>query len=306
MNNIRKKALLIHNPGAGGADHSEEELLKTIRKEGFTCKAGSFEKGWKSVDDDTDFIVVAGGDGTIRKTAKKILDRGILDRSFPLGLLPLGTANNIAATLGIEGKPEELIASWKDGKLKQYDVGIVRGDKKTFFFLESYGYGIFPYLMQKMKQMSEETNASPAEKIQAALKALHEIILSYQPKLCKLKIDGIDHSGNYLLAEIMNTRSIGPNLVLSPDADPGDGTFDVVLVPEADKEKIAEYVNAKISGNDATYHFLKIPARHVVITWNGKHAHTDDEIVKIIPSTKMDIELKEGLIEFIVPSASVQ
>ncbi len=64
------------------------------------------------MNEKVDFIVAAGGDGTIRKITKELLDRKLSEKTWPIALLPLGTANNIAQTLEINGTSEDIIHSW--------------------------------------------------------------------------------------------------------------------------------------------------------------------------------------------------
>src|SRR5436190_20739936 len=103
------------------------------------------KKTWKKINEKADFLVVAGGDSTIRKITKELLDRKLSEKTWPIALLPLGTANNIAQTLNIEGNTEEIIQSWHHIHVKAFDVGRIHGLPKVDFFLESLGYGIFPY-----------------------------------------------------------------------------------------------------------------------------------------------------------------
>ena len=108
-----KKVNLLHNPTAGDNDFSKKELAKLIKKEGFECAYASVkEEGWDNFEDDTDFLVVAGGDGTVRRVAKALMKRQILDKQFPIALLPHGTANNVATALGIEGEARDIVTKW--------------------------------------------------------------------------------------------------------------------------------------------------------------------------------------------------
>jgi len=50
-------------------------------------------------------VLVAGGDGTVGKVGRELIDSGV-----PLGVLPLGTANNLACSLGFTASPEEIVA----------------------------------------------------------------------------------------------------------------------------------------------------------------------------------------------------
>jgi diacylglycerol kinase family enzyme len=293
---------LLHNPDAGNEDHTKEDLISLLEANGFEYQYSSMnKKTWKKMDKEVDFIVAAGGDGTIRKITKELLERKPLEKTWPIALLPLGTANNIAQTLEINGNTEEIIQSWHKASVKKFDVGRIHNLPDAKFFLESFGYGIFPYLIKKMKKLDKKNIETPEMEMQTALEILYEIIFSYEPKHCELKVDGIDHSGKFLLAEIMNTRLIGPNLFLSPHGDPGDGQFEVILIPEKDKDKLASYVSHKIKGVQEPYTFHQLKAKKINIRWEGTHVHVDDEIIKINKDEAIDIDLREGLLEFLVP-----
>lgn len=300
MTSIMKIVNLLHNPGAGSEDHTKKELISLLEENGFECRYSSIKKGWKKINDKVDFIVAAGGDGTIRKITKELLDRKLSEKTWPIALLPLGTANNIAQTLDVKGSTAQIINSWHHAHIKKFDVGRIRGLRNAKFFMESFGYGIFPFLIRKMKKVDKKVVETPEEEIQTALEVLHDAIFSYESKFCKLKIDGADYSGKFLLAEIMNTRLIGPNLHLSPLGDPGDGQFEIVLIPDSDKEKFAAYVAEKIKGTDEPYTFQHLKARNIKITWKGTHVHVDDEIIKINKDEPVKIELREGLLEFLI------
>jgi diacylglycerol kinase family enzyme len=299
-----KKAQLFHNPGAGNELYNKEELISLIEANGFECRYSSTkDKAWKDIDKDIEFLIIAGGDGTVRDVTEILLDRKILSRTWPIGLLPLGTANNIAKTLKITGGTEQIIQSWHNPKIKKFDVGRIFKVSETKFFLESYGYGIFPFLMMKMKEKDKNETDTSEHRIGLALEELHEIALSYEPRYCKLNVDGTDHSGKFLLVEIMNTRSIGPNLLLDPLADPGDGELEVVMVPENHKKRFAAYIDDKLKGAEETYAFHTLKASDKIsINWDGTHVHIDDEIIKLDDDQNVKIELKEGVLEFLVSS----
>jgi diacylglycerol kinase family enzyme len=293
---------LLHNPDAGNEDHAKEELISLLESNGFECRYSSMnKKNWKKMDEKVDFIIAAGGDGTIRKITKQLLGRKPLEKTWPIALLPLGTANNIAQTLKINGNTEKIIQSWHNSNVKKFDVGRIHNLPGAEFFLESYGYGIFPFLIRKMKKLDKKEIDTPEKEMQTALKILHEIIFSYEPKHCELKVNGTDHSGKFLLVEIMNTRLIGPNLFLSPHGDPGDGQFEIVLIPEKDKDKLASYVSDKINGLQEPYTFHQLKAKTITISWEGTHVHVDDEIIKIDKDEKIKMEVRAGLLEFLVP-----
>ncbi|MEX2231843.1 MAG: diacylglycerol kinase family protein [Cyclobacteriaceae bacterium] len=299
-----KKATVLHNPEAGEGETSKRELINKIESAGFKCSYSSTKQyRWENIEtEDIEFLILAGGDGTVRKVAEELLSRKVIEKKLSLALLPLGTANNIAKTLGLDGSTREIIEGWQEGTSKKFDVGMIDGLDEPSFFLEAFGYGLFPKLMQQMKKQKKDDISDPKEKMQAALELLYDLIIEAPVKKCSLKINDIDYSGEFLLVEVMNIRSIGPNLNLAPEADPGDGEFDVVLITENQRKALAEYVRKKMNGKEVQFDFPLLKAKELEILWDGKHAHVDDEYYKIEKPLRIKIEVREGLLEFLLPA----
>lgn len=300
----RKKATVLHNPGAGEGETSKNELITKIESAGFDCSYSSTKEfHWANIETaKTDFLILAGGDGTVRKVAEELLARKVIEKKLPIALLPMGTANNIAKTLGVKGSAEEIISGWSNALIKDFDVGIIEGLDAPSFFLESFGFGLFPKLMMEMKKQKKNDIVDSKEKIRAAWEILHQLVLSGPAKRCHLQLDDIDCSGEFLLLEVMNIRSIGPNLHLAPDSDPGDGQFDVVFISENQRGLLGDYVQQKLDGRDVPFDFPVLKARRLEINWDGKHAHVDDEHYKLAKPAPIKIELRKGLLHFFVPS----
>ena len=296
-----KKAQLLHNPTAGEKDFSGKELIKLIEKQGYQCSQASVkEKGWDEFDSETDFLICAGGDGTIRRIVKALMKRKRLDKQFPIAILPHGTANNVAGTLGIGGSLEETIKSWQQWELKKFDIGKVYGLKEDLFFLEGFGCGIFPRLMKEMEVQEKEEPDTREERIKMARKQLHDIVLNYKPVYCRIVADEVEHSGKYIMVEVMNTKSIGPNLELAPHGDPGDGEFDVVLIPESHQMKFESFLLDRIHGGEGEFVFTTLKAKKLEITWKGRDVHADDERLKPDEELNVKIEILPGMIEFLI------
>jgi diacylglycerol kinase family enzyme len=298
-----RHAKLLHNPGAGSGQYDDLELRSMVKSNGFECDYSSVkEKDWEEISPAVDFLIIAGGDGTVKRTAMDILRRRLIDGVWPIALLPLGTANNIASTLDLKGrKPEELIRAWKENKKRKFDIGRLFGTGKTTFFMEGFGFGLFPYLIRQMKKREIPAFETPEQSMMATLEKFHELILKYEPKQCNIEVNGKDHSGKFLLAEVMNTQCIGPNMAISPDSNPSDGELEVVLIPENDKKKFADYIASKIAGNEIEYKFHTIKATKIKISWDGTHAHADDEVLKLKKAAEIRIEIRKGVLEFLVP-----
>lgn len=296
-----KSAKLLHNPSAGDEEHTKKDLVALIESNGYACSYTSTKEPEWEIGEDSDFLIIAGGDGTVRKVAEKLVDRKLTDKQFPIALLPMGTANNIASSLGYSGNTAQIIQSWSNNKIRRLDIGRISGTEENFF-LEGFGFGVFPRLIKEMKNRDSTAETSQKE-LQTALEKLVQIIDTYKGKECTLEIDGIDHSGKFLLVEILNIRSIGPNLRLAPHADPGDGFFEVVLIAEDHREDFKRYILNKLKGLDEPVIFNTIRAKKIKINWTGKLAHADDQLITA-DKQEVKIDLLEGILKFVVSDLS--
>jgi diacylglycerol kinase family enzyme len=294
-------AQLLHNPGAGEGAYTKEALIELLEKYGYKCNyASTKEDGWDTIDEDAELVIIAGGDGTVRKVMQKLLERKMIEKKFPLAVLPMGTANNIGNTFYSSLESETVIKSWAQGNRKKVDIGRIEGLKKDMFFMEGFGIGVFPRLMKEMKRQEERHEKDPQAELKTAQELLHDLVPSYKPKKCSITIDGKDFSDDYVLVEVMNIRSVGPNLFLAPDADPTDGLLDVVLIPATEQEKLAIYMQHRKDGVEEPFTFPTVRGKCIELKWKGTHAHIDDKLIEMDKSLTLKIELHEGLIECLV------
>ena len=128
---------------------------------------------------------------------------------------------------------------------------------------------------------------------------MHEVLQTYKARQCTLTVDGTDHSGKFFMVEVMNIRSIGSNMVLAPLADPGDGEFDIVMVPEAQKEKISEAILKDLAtSSEGNYPFHTLKGKDIRIQWDGVRLHADDQMLKLPKQSPIEIALTPGVLRF--------
>lgn len=293
---------VFHNPTAGEAEHSKEKLVRKIKAAGFECSYSSTKKeiNEKRIPDNTDIIAVAGGDGTVRKIAEYFCSGNMLAKRHPLALLPWGTANNIAKTLGIVGQPDEIIARWKDANTQNFDIGKLHGLKENHFFLESIGFGVFPKLIKTMRDR-ETKSGDPEEEINTALKNLRDIVEGYKPKSCEINIDGHAYTGKFLMVEVMNIRSIGPNLNIAPMSHFDDGEFDVIMISETQREALLAYIDERmLNGKETPFFHTAVRARKLEINWGGRLMHIDDELADLDKYQKLEVEIVRDVLKFLI------
>lgn len=136
-----RRALILSNPGARRAGDGVERAASRMRAAGIVVESEAFSGPDEMVADimrgarDRDAIVLCGGDGTINRAASAMIETGL-----PMGILPGGTANDLARTLGI---PEDLEAAAElivEGTLRGIDIGLV--NEHPFFNVASIGLSV--------------------------------------------------------------------------------------------------------------------------------------------------------------------
>lgn len=269
------RVTLVHNPDAGDEQHSAKRILKALARAGYDARQPSAKKELEeALADPGDLVVVAGGDGSIKKVALAIAGRGI-----PMAILPIGTANNIAKSFGALGSVAELIASWRGAERRRLTVGTVASRWGTMRFVESVGVGVFTELIARgSSEVNEGTTGLTGHAIDRALLLLQRIVAERPPRSRRLVVDGSDLSGDYLLVEAMNIPLVGPNIPLAPGADPQDRKLDVVTVGERERGVLAAYIRARLSGGAAPPELTTRRATRVTMRAAPVELHVDDEV----------------------------
>jgi len=284
-----KRAILVHNPTAGKGSHSAEELLEWLSEAGFKARHvdAKNKKQMQSLREASGLIVIAGGDGTVHKVARRVVGR-----DTTLAVIPLGTANNIARSLGLEGNARTLIAALPSARKKTIDVGIAEGPWGKRVFMEGAGGGLFADVMAALDRggarrkrrtgTGHKTRFTPNDMhLQPALHALAEALPEFKARASEVSIDGKKMSGRFLLLEAMNMPFLGPNLHLGPDADPGDGVLDFVLLGEDHREEFQGYLAHRLDGGKDAPVVTTIKGKRLRFVWGGSRLHVDDKIVSL-------------------------
>lgn len=137
----RRRALLIVNPKAGRREELRDGWTKQVEEAGIQLLKGTPEEG-ESLSDliirrasEVDLVILAGGDGTLNDAAE-----GLVRTKLPLGILPLGTANDLARTLSLPTDLQEACDVITAGRLRRIDLGQV--NDKYFFNVASMGLSV--------------------------------------------------------------------------------------------------------------------------------------------------------------------
>ena len=275
------KAILVHNASAGTGEPPKDELIALIEAAGFRVKYRNSKRPDldAKLDNQGDLVIAAGGDGTIAKVAKILL--GKPEQAAPLAILPIGTANNIALSLGLTDTPEAIIARWSGEPTRKLSHGVAHAHWGEQRFIEGVGLG----------SLAEATTPKPKDKsspkgrkqrIHAGRIAFRRAIKHAKPERLYVTVDGTRIEDEVVLIEILNISQVGPRLRLAPNADPGDNLLDVAYVTTEHRGSLLEWLDALIhddldEGVVGPPPVATVPGSKIMIAWNGMDLRIDDK-----------------------------
>jgi diacylglycerol kinase family enzyme len=271
---VNVRVTLVHNPAAGDERHSAKRILTELAEAGYEASLQSTKKKGmgKTLEDPGELVVVAGGDGSIKKVALALAGTGV-----PMAILPIGTANNIAKSLGVFGSMRHLIAGWRRAERRQLTVGAITSRWGAMRFVESVGVGVFTELVTRGDaELDDNTAGLTGPEIDRALLLLQQVVAERKPRLRTVALDGADVTDEYLLVEAMNIPLVGPNVPLAPGADYSDDRLDVVTVTERERKTLGEYVQARLSGGAPPPELTVRRAAQVTMRASPNELHVDD------------------------------
>jgi len=163
-------------------------------------------------------VVAVGGDGTVHEVANGLLGSG---GGVPLGVIPLGTGNDFAKLVGVDGcSPLTAVGRLVTADARVFDVGRV-GDER---FVNSLGVGFGPAVVRAR-------NAMPG--LRGFLSYFVPVLRAYggfRPPLVDIRSAEFRERGHVMMVEVCNGTTAGGDYRFAPDADPADGRLDVCLV----------------------------------------------------------------------------
>lgn len=290
------RILVIYNPISGRRRRALlEEVVRRLRDAGRTVdvsptgKRGDAERmAGEASRDRFDAVVVAGGDGTINEALN-----GMGTSDLPLGLIPMGTANVLAAEVGLSATLEDISRTLLDGRTLSINCGIA--GNRRFAMMAGIGFdadvvkGIDPRLKRA------------TGKLAYVWQSLVEMV-RYRPRRFHLSIDGEEREA--ASAVFANGHFYAGRFTCAPMARLTDDTLHVCLFKSAGRLSVARYSLALMRGKLHTRGDIEIlPARRVRVNGvAGRPVQGDGDILATLP---VDIRMCDTGTDLIVPARTL-
>ena len=244
-----RPARLIYNAksgGAGGAGAKQlEEIIGHLRTHGIRAEIGLKTSGKavremvkEAVERGEDLIIVAAGDGTIEEVASQIVGAKVT-----LGIIPVGTMNNVARALGVPLDIEDACALIAMNMARNIDIGRVIANEKPDleYFLETAGVGLSAIAIPA----GQAAKKGKWAKLPLALRKLFDA----QPCPVEVELDtGEVIKANSQMVTVSNSPLMGVNILIAPDAKMDDGVLDIAVYDGMGKAELLSYFMSASNG----------------------------------------------------------
>jgi diacylglycerol kinase (ATP) len=230
------KTCIILNPAAGNARDLEDVVARLSRVPNgeirISSKPGSAARfASAALRKGFDLVVAAGGDGTLNEVVNGI---GENLGEARLGLIPLGTGNDFARTIGVPDDIEAAIDLIVIGETREVDLVRVTSDEVRYFVNVSAG-GFSGLVDEKLTPEIKKT-WGPLAYLRGAAAALSEL-RAYRTTLA------LDNSESLTLdlynVVVANGRYVAGGTLIAPEASIDDGLLDIVLIPQRSAPELA-------------------------------------------------------------------
>jgi len=199
-------------------------------------------------------LAVAGGDGSVNEVVHGIMDAGLADtREVTLAVIPTGTGNDWARTLGITRRPQDIAQAIAGGRTMLHDVGAIdlpgRNPARRWF-INVAGAGYDAYVTERVPR--------PVPGALTYLRIALEGLARYRAPWFRITADDATIEGRLLLAFVANAQYCGNRMHVVPVARTDDGQLDVLAVHElsllAVWPKLVKLYMGRILGDRAVRH----------------------------------------------------
>ena len=226
-------ALVLHGERAGRDD--VRHLVNWVRDKGhYVEPLVTFEAGEAAMfaadaaRRGVDVVAAAGGDGTINEVVN-----GLDGFDVPLGIIPLGTANDFARQVGIPADADHAMDVILQRKPRRFDTATLNGRR----FLNVSTGGIGAEATAETPSEAKETLGSVAYAITGLRK-----FADFHPNWARFTGENFSYEGEFLMFAVGLTRSTGGGTMVTPMAEADDGYFDLCIVEGMSRGEFARTV----------------------------------------------------------------
>ena len=221
--------LLIVNPAARHGETGTllpvvERLLGSFPHDTAQTESAGHATGLAAAAGGYDLVVAMGGDGTVHEVLNGLMRIPAQERPA-LGLLATGSGNDTRRMLGIPADLAQAALVLATGERRRFDVGVCNG----VHFNNSFAAGLDAKVTAKAVEYKVTKRRTGLWLYLTAL--LHVLFRELGSFAVRLSLDGADAKPiETLIVAVTIGKTYGGGFIITPDAVPDDGLFDVCMI----------------------------------------------------------------------------
>jgi diacylglycerol kinase (ATP) len=247
MEGSKTRTRVICNPSSGGGICEPDDVREALADFDIdwidTQGAGdalAAAEGWSG-----GLLIVVGGDGTVNEVING-LGRAGFPRDVTLAVLPMGTGNDLAATLAIPDDLEAAQETIRKNRVRTFDVARVRSEgvgERFFINVSTGGFGA------ETSSVADEEMKSRWGKL-AYFRASLEKARDFDVREVRVTLDGDERMLRAVNVAVGNCRYAGGGWLAAPRANPEDGLLDLVVIEDVGLKDALALAPAALARSD--------------------------------------------------------
>jgi YegS/Rv2252/BmrU family lipid kinase len=238
-------------------------------------------------------VIAAGGDGTANEVAW-----GLLGTGTAFGLVPMGSGNGLARTLGIPLRPARALDALAGGQPRAMDVGMANGRP----FLNVAGAG---FDAQVGADFHAHGKRGGRRGVFTYVRLSLLRTLRYESETWRLEAGEQSFEGRALVVAFVNGRQYGGGAILAPGARLDDGLLDIVVIEDAPRFEIAWNATRMFLGTIEKFRrYRHLAAAAAVLTGTGPVVHHRDGEPEE-GATRLEVNVSRRALRILVPKKTL-
>jgi YegS/Rv2252/BmrU family lipid kinase len=247
-----------------------------------------------------DTVIALGGDGITHEVVNGLMmiDEDVRPR---LGLIPMGSGNDFARTLGMsKNDPERAVAELMDGEERTIDLGRVNG----VFFTQTLSFGIDAAIaLDTVDRRDRNTMQSGA--ILFVTSGIKILLTALRGWPYEATIDGVRAKGTDIAFAVQNGPTYGGGFKICPDARPNDGLLDLCYTIEKPSlpHSLLLFGLVRLGRHTRSRKLFLRKVRHVEVVFPGEEQPPCQIDGETLVADRYEIDVMPSALRVIVPTS---
>jgi YegS/Rv2252/BmrU family lipid kinase len=296
-----RKVKIILNPVAdmGNAYKVANDLRPIIAEYGRADWSGTVypthatELAEQAGEQGYEMVVAMGGDGTVHEVINGLM-RIPTDRRPILGVVPVGSGNDFAHSIGVPAQSDRALAHALNGEPSAIDIGMMTDENgRREYFDNTVGVGFDAVVTIRSHKLPVVRGF-----LMYLTAVIQTILLNHKPARMRIQADSQSWEQSTLMVTVCNGPREGGGFMVAPDAKNDDGLLNYVMIDKCSRPMMFRLIPEVMNGTHGRFDLIKMGTCQKFSLESNLpiYIHSDGEIYTSFGSNlhKLDFEVLPG------------